>query len=122
MHRAGDASDGFEVEVNDWAHTLYARAWGFWGAQLAAKFAPAVMEACQAGRTLTSFTLDARGLKPQREPGQEAIGALFAALRALGILRATVSTDSSLTRLQLLRIVQERAVKDLVHIRPIDEE
>jgi hypothetical protein len=109
-----EGDEGFEIELDEKARAVCVRAWGFWSSELASRFAQSVIDACRVGQGATALVMDARGLKPQRESGQEAFGLLIAALPGLGIVRASVTTDSSLTRLQLLRITKERAVKNLV--------
>lgn len=109
--------EGFEVSPDQAARAISVRAWGFWSSELASRFAQAVIDACRAHRDLTSLIIDARGLRPQREAGEQALGSMMAALPRLGIARAQVTTDSPLTRLQLLRIAKEREVKSLFEFR-----
>lgn len=111
--------EGFEVLFDPEAGAVSVRAWGFWSPELASKFAHTVIDACRANRELTSLRIDARGLRPQREAGEHALGVMMAALPGLGIARATVTTDSPLTRLQLLRIAKEREVKNLFEFKNV---
>jgi hypothetical protein len=121
MQRLGNQDDGFEVELNKETHAIRVKAWGFWNAELASKFFPAVVQACQSRVGPLSLFMDARGLKPQREPGQEALGTLLAALPGLGVTGGNVVTDSSLTRLQLLRLAKERTPKSLVQFTLVEQ-
>jgi hypothetical protein len=58
--------------------------------------------------------MDVRQLKPMREEGQDGFGEFLAELGTLGVERVSVLTASHLTKLQLLRIVKERAPADSV--------
>jgi len=120
MVRFGNDEDGFAVGFDEATCVVQVKAWGFWSAELAAMFAQAVIDVCNANRRATSMVVDAVGLKPQREEGQKAFGALMAVLPRLGMGRVSVTTDSPLTRLQLLRLAKERAPKNLIHFPPQD--
>jgi hypothetical protein len=113
MQTFGTEAEGFAVGPSEGAQAIHVRVWGFWSAELASRFVSAVGAECSRLR-LTLMTMDATQLKPQREAGQEALGALMGALPALGITRVRVITTSPLTRLQILRISKERAIKDLI--------
>jgi hypothetical protein len=121
MQRLGNQDDGFEVELHKETHAIRVKAWGFWSAELASKFLPTVVEACQGRVGPLSLLMDARGLKPQREPGQEALAMLMAALPGLGVTGGNVMTDSSLTRLQLLRLAKERSAMNLVQFTLVEQ-
>jgi hypothetical protein len=49
--------------------------------------------------------MDLGQLRPMRDEGQDGLAEIIAALPALGIEGATLSTTSQLTKLQVLRIV-----------------
>jgi hypothetical protein len=108
MERFGNDEEGFEVNLDEVTGTLRVRAWGFWGQEVASQFVSKVLDACRPPHRVSQVIVDALGLKPQREAGQEAFGTVVASLPALGVSRASVTTDSPLTKLQLLRITKER--------------
>lgn len=114
MKRVGDDDSGFSVEVDVPARAVQVTGWGFWGVDVAGAFLPAVSSVWQGSVGLTHLVMDMARLKPLRDEGQEAVGALFASLTALGVRRASVSTGSHLTKLQLLRIAKEHAPKNVV--------
>ena len=114
MTRFGNDEDGFAWSFDEGTCSMEVKAWGFWSRELALTFAKTVIDACASNRGTTCIVVDAVGLKPQREQGQAAFGALMAALPRLGILHASVRTDSPLTRLQLLRLAKEYAVTNLI--------
>jgi hypothetical protein len=106
----GDAEGGFSVGLDEVRRTIEVRAWGFWAADVAVKFPGAVLTETRRGLgSATRLVIDGAGLKPQRDEGQEAFAEILSALKGIGITRALIATDSPLTRLQLLRIVKERA-------------
>jgi hypothetical protein len=110
MERHGNEEEGFEVNVHEAAAaTIRVRAWGFWSQETAGLFVSTVVEACRPPGRIARIIIDALGLKPQREVGQEAFGLVVASLRSLGVTQVSVTTDSPLTKLQLLRISKERA-------------
>jgi hypothetical protein len=113
MQTFGSETEGFAVGLSDGARAIHVRVWGFWSAELATRFVSAVVAECSNHR-IPLMTIDATELRPQRDAGQDALGALMSALPALGVTRARVTTASPLTRLQILRISKERAVKDLI--------
>jgi hypothetical protein len=114
MPSFGTDQDGFGWDFDETTCAMRVKAWGFWSPEVASTFAKVVIEACSANRRATSLVVDAAGLKPQREQGQAAFGALMAALPRLGVVRASVTTDSPLTRLQLMRLAKQYAVKNLI--------
>ena len=115
MVRRGSEEEGFTVRFDEESGAIHVRAWGFWSPETAAQFAPTVIDTCRSSQHRKSLVLDVAGLRPQREFGQLAFGALMTALPELGVLRASVTADSSLTRLQLLRIATECGVRRMVH-------
>ncbi len=106
----GNEQDGFSVERDD--DTLRVRARGLWSSETASMLTKAVSDACAAA-PISNFVLDAVGLKPQRDPGQAALAALMTWLLRIGVRRASLTTDSALTRLQILRIAKERSATGL---------
>jgi hypothetical protein len=115
MVHFGDDEQGFTVDLDDTRSTLRVRVWGFWGTPTADALVRAVLNDCPPNR-MTSLVLDAVGLKPQREAGQRALGSLMAALPKLGIKRAQLVTDSSLTKLQLMRITKESGARNRLEL------
>jgi hypothetical protein len=81
---------------------------------VSSSFASAVTEVCKASPRGASLLLDMTQLKPLREEGQQAFGALLGLLRGLGIGKTTIATTSHLTRLQLIRLVAEHGVKSSI--------
>ncbi|MCC6872966.1 MAG: hypothetical protein IT378_01555 [Sandaracinaceae bacterium] len=113
--RVGDTEAGFSVELDEATRTVTVRGWGFWNADVALAFATAVLGACRRGRA-TGLVFETSELRPQREEGQEAIATMLAGLGLAGVARVSVVTRNPLTRLQILRIVKERNLKDLVQL------
>jgi hypothetical protein len=109
----GSQEEGFDVSAGDGAREVHVRAWGFWSAELSARFSGAVIGAC-ASTLVPVVTIDATDLKPMRDAGQEAFGTLLAALPIYRVKRVVVTTAGALTKLQLLRIAKERSSGDLV--------
>jgi len=116
MKRIGDDQAGFSVAMDTEVGAIRVRGWGFWSVEVASVFAQTVGEACLAGPKGAALLVDMTGLKPMRDEGQQSFGALIAALPRLGIARATVATDSHLTKLQLLRLVTEHGTKGCVEV------
>ena len=94
--------------------------WGFWTPTVSASFAFTVAEVCKASPKGASLLMDMTQLKPLREEGQQAFGALLGLLRGLGIGKTTVATASHLTRLQLMRLVAEHGVKGSIQFTTAD--
>jgi hypothetical protein len=115
MH-VGNEEQGFSVDMDAATSTLRVKAWGFWTAETAEALLGSVVSDCPPNR-MSSFVLDAVGLKPQREEGQRAIGSVLAMLSTLGIARAHLITDSSLTKLQLMRITKECGARDQLELK-----
>ncbi len=109
----GSDDEGFSIGRGTAAGTLSVRVWGFWTDDTAGKLVGSVIAACGSAEC-TALTIDAGDLKPLRDAGQEALGALFAALPAYKVRRIVVTAAGALTRLQLLRIIKERATPNLV--------
>src|SRR5262245_53867368 len=103
MVRFGTTQEGFDISFDEPTRVIRVQLRGFWDADVARKFAPAVIEAWQVANNPTGLMLDAAGLRPQRDEGEEAIGKLMSALGELGVAQVTVTTDSAIARLQLLR-------------------
>ncbi len=88
--------------------TLRVRGWGFWAPDVALQFGSIVNGLLQTHADVTTLIMDLTKLKPMRDEGQESFGVLVASLRRKGGPHLTISTNSHLTKLQLLRIVAER--------------
>jgi hypothetical protein len=109
----GTGEEGFAVGADENAGTIHVRMWGFWTAETADHFAGIVIAACVSAH-VSIVTIDAADLKPLRDVGQDAVGAVLAAVPAHNVRRVLVTRAGALTRLQLLRIAKERAVPGLV--------
>lgn len=110
----GTELGGFSIVLHEATRSVRLSAWGFWSLDVSEVFAKSVIEACtSAGRGL-HLVLEATELKPQRDQGQEALGALIGALPRLGVSQLTIATGNALTRLQLLRIANASPGKALV--------
>jgi hypothetical protein len=114
--RRGTDDEGYALELEEKAPVLQAKIWGFWSPATAGPFVQEVIDICNTSPRPTKIVIDAVGLKPQREVGQQAFAMLMGALGRLGITRVEATTDSSLTRLQLLRIAQENGARKVFHI------
>ena len=113
MVRVGDDIAGFTVDFDAATNTVHVKAWGYWNVQVALAFPGIVREAC-AKRLEPTLLMDMTELKPMREEGQQAFGALLESLSSLGVVRTTVTTSSHLTRLQLLRVSSDAGKRELV--------
>ena len=114
---AGDAQGGFSTRLD--MGTLYVKAWGFWSKDVAEQFGPAVENIFRATPGLRKLELDMADLKPMRDEGQESFGRIMSALAELPKLEVVVTTSSPLTKLQLLRIVRERAPNGAVRFAQV---
>jgi hypothetical protein len=114
MKKAGDATAGFSAVFDAELGLVRVCGWGFWTPTVSSSFASAVTEVCKASPRGASLLLDMTQLKPLREEGQQAFGALLGLLRGLGIGKTTIATTSHLTRLQLIRLVAEHGVKSSI--------
>lgn len=103
--RAGDESNGFSIQQEEGA--LRIRMWGFWEQELSALFIKALSNLQRSPPG--ALVVDLLRLKPQREAGQEALGALVALPQALGLAEAAAYSDNVLTRLQFARIAKEKS-------------
>ncbi len=109
----GTDAEGFDVSTSGAGQTVHVRTWGFWGEDVAARFSGVVVGACASARAPV-VTIDARDLKPLREAGQDAFGAMLAALPVYRVQRVVVTTAAALIKLQLLRIAKEHSIGNLV--------
>lgn len=116
MQHFGDEGAGFSIEFDVLSGAVGVRAWGFWGADVAKAFGPAVLDACRNRPAGTLVRMDMTALKPMREEGQLAFGSLVAQLPDLGIGQLRIQTESQLMKLQLARIAAERHKPNFVHI------
>lgn len=105
----GNDDAGFSVSLDELTGVVRVSAWGFWGPDVADSFAKTVSDVCRTTRDAARVIIDARHLKPQRDTGQAAIGAMMSALAKLGIKEASVTVSNALTKLQLSRLQKERA-------------
>ena len=108
MQRIGDDTTGFTVEVAS-PGSIRVAAWGFWSIDVALAFANAVSDAVRGQPRGATLRIDMSRLKPMREQGQQAFGALMRALRELGVTQTQVVTANPLTKLQLVRLASESA-------------
>lgn len=114
MQHFGDEGAGFSVDFDLLTTTVGVRAWGFWGADVAAAFGPAVRDACRDKPPGTLLLLNMTELKPMREEGQLSFGALLAQLPELGIAGLRIRTGSQLMKLQVMRLSSEHDKARLV--------
>src|SRR4029079_2509697 len=120
MKRVGDDSAGFSAEFDGDLTRVRVRGWGFWNVQVSETFAPTIAQVCGASPKGSALLMDLTTLKPLREEGQRSFAALLQLLRTLGVGRVTVSTASHLTKLQLLRLVNEHATKGSVEFTTLE--
>jgi hypothetical protein len=116
MHKVGNEDSGYSVDFDASTRTVQVVAWGFWSSEIAAGFSKAVVNAWRGARNATRLAIDASGLKPQNEAGQAAFRTLLELVSKLAIARTSVTTRSPLTKMQLLRLVNEVGAKDLVEL------
>lgn len=116
MQHFGDEAAGFSIEFDIVSGAVGVRAWGFWSADVAKVFGPAVRDACRNKPAGTLVRMDMTALKPMREEGQFSFGSLLTQLPDLGIGGLRIQTGSQLTKLQLLRISAERDKRQFVQV------
>ena len=116
MDRFGDEGAGFSIEFDAAAGAVSVRAWGFWGADVAKAFGPAVRDACSNKPAGTLVRMDMTALKPMREEGQLSFGSIVSQLPQLGIGQLRIQTASQLTKLQLVRIASEHGKMQFVQV------
>ena len=121
MQSTGDTDGGFWVVPSDATGIVRVRGWGFWSPAVASVFVEKVLAGCRATRRPSELVFDADALKPQRDEGQTAIGAMFDEVAKLGVSRISVITSSPLTRLQLARIARAGIKKGVVELRSATE-
>jgi hypothetical protein len=114
--RVGDEAAGFSFSFEPSPPALHVRGWGFWNVEVASSFGSKIRDACRNRPPGTTLHLDMRDLRPMREEGQISFGALLEALGSLGIQRTVIATGSSMTKLQLLRLVMARAKQSNVEV------
>ena len=114
MKQFGRDDSGFSLVLR--GSVVMVRAWGYWEADLASQFAPAVLQMCGSVGKPFRMIIDGSTLKPQGEHGQQAFRALVAGATGLGLVRAAVIVKNSITRIQLMHITKESAVKNWVYI------
>lgn len=114
METKADETDGFDIEFDESSTAIRVKAWGFWSPEIAERFEQAIFDAFRVNRGATALDIDARGLKPQRDAGVTALGTMMQGLHRSRIARVSVKTDSSLTRLQFIRIAKEHDVTSIV--------
>jgi len=101
----GDEENGFSVESG--LGKVLVRAWGFWSAQLALRFAPAVSAVLGGSPKGAALVLDVAQLRPLREEGQDAFGALLSHALAQGAAEVVIRSPSALTKLQMTRLAKQ---------------
>lgn len=104
----GTAAAGFRIwRETAPSSTLRIACWGYWPADVATSFAQETVAALTGLAPPVSFLLDASLLRPQGEPGQQALLSLMKALAKLRISSATVLANDILTRMQLGRLAND---------------
>ncbi len=116
MERVGDDFAGFSVEFDRADRVMHVRAWGFWSQEVATSFDNVVGKACLRQSPWMELLVDMDELRPMRDEGQKSVGQFFARMKSLGVSGATVRASSPLTRLQVIRIVNERGLKDMIRV------
>lgn len=104
MPQFGDEKEGFSIESGP--GEVLIKAWGFWSAELSLRFAPAVSAALTESPRGAPIVLDVAELRPLREEGQEAFGALLSHTLAVGTREVMIRSASALTRLQMMRLAK----------------
>jgi hypothetical protein len=121
MQRFGEDQAGFSVAYDSSTRLVNVVAWGFWSRETAASFANIVLEACKKASFGTCLTLNMTDLKPMREEGQRAWSALMNGLPGISrIDRVSVTTGNALTKLQLLRLTKDSAIRETPQLEWID--
>ena len=109
MPQIGDDTAGFAIDFDGATSIMRVRAWGFWDAETGRAFGRTVTAECRrSSPAIASMELDMKELKPMRDEGQSSFGDLISTLAQLHIPEVKVQTSSQLTKLQLMRIVNER--------------
>jgi hypothetical protein len=108
VQQLGDASAGFAVALDPSTKGMHIRAWGFWNVEVAMAFGRIAVAECRSSPGISAVVMDMKELKPMREEGQWSFGELISILVQLAIPLVEVETGSQLTRLQLMRIVNQR--------------
>jgi hypothetical protein len=121
VQRYGEEQAGFSVAFEAAARLVNVVAWGFWSRETASAFTDAVLQACRSAPTGTCLALNMTDLKPLREEGQRAWSGLMQSLPGVGCIeRVAVTTGNALTKLQLLRLTKESAIRDAPRVEWID--
>lgn len=102
MTRDGDEVTGFSIALD--RSEVRVRAWGFWSAELAARFTRALEEETLGALRVDSLRVDVRELKPMRDEGQRAWTEGLTFLMSRGVRTVQMSEPSPLTKLQFLRL------------------
>jgi hypothetical protein len=105
MYKIGDGNNGFSFVHDTDAQLLRVRLWGFWEETHLEAFVKALQGKLPQGTK--GLLVDITLLKPQREPGQEAIRAVAALPKSLGCSYAAVVFDNILGKLQFARIAKD---------------
>ncbi len=113
MQRFGDETEGFTVERA--AAGIRLKTWGFWGADLATKFVPAVVAALRETPSEGNLEIDVSELRPLRDEGQRAFEQLLKQLTTSGSRDVVIRNSSALTKLQMMRLVRD--IGNPSHIR-----
>jgi hypothetical protein len=114
MQKGGNDDGGYELDRDELGASLQVRMWGFWSTEVARAFGDAILEEAKAAKKPKTVVLDASNLKPQKEVGQTAIASMLDTLTRAGVTRVSILIASPLTKLQLVRIANERAPRGMV--------
>lgn len=114
MERFGSDEAGFSIDLR--GSVVLVRVWGFWAADLAAEFAPAVLAACRAASRPLRILLDGARLKPQNDAGEQAFRALFTSISQSGLTHAALVVTNTLTKMQLKRITKQLSTCHWVYV------
>ena len=120
MLRVGTDSAGFSIDFPPTGAILVA-GWGFWSVEVAAAFAPNVIDACRGRPRGSALVLEMSNLKPMRDEGQQSFSAILRALSGLGIARTSMVTTNPLTRMQLARLATETGINGVEWVNGTNE-
>jgi hypothetical protein len=105
LKKFGNEREGFSIERR--SDCIVVSAHGFWSANFADQFVPAVVPALLEDGRGTRLTLELAALRPLRNEGQAAFKSLIVQALAAGTTDLLILAPSALTKLQMLRIVRE---------------
>jgi hypothetical protein len=110
----GTQESGYDVGLDPNASIVRARVWGFWDAPMAVSFTNTVLEGVRKAQRPTEVTIDALELRPQRDDVQELFAKLLVTFQRAGLHRLTFVVTSSVTKMQLGRLVRENGARNWV--------